>query len=136
MIIRHCVLKSFFLNGYNFEKKLFNKYSTINIIMASTCTWRVFKKEVDKPIQSYKLAVLLSLYYHHLALEVVQEDKRDEHPRVCIEEGMQSQLYKEEARLEEHWEAGEVVRVPLVEVVEVVRVLVQVVEAAVLVHYC
>ena len=95
--------------------------------MASTCTWRVFKKEVDKPIQSYKLAVLLSLYCYHLELEVVQGDKRGKHPRVGIEEDMQSQHYKEEARLEEQrWEAGEVVRVPLV----------QVVEAAVLVHYC
>lgn len=104
--------------------------------MASTCTWRVFKKEVDKPIQSYKLVVLLSLYHHHLVLVVVQEDKRGKHPRVGIEEGMQSQYYKEEVRLEERWKAGEVVRVPLVEVVEVVRVLVQVVEAAMLVRYC
>ena len=63
--------------------------------------WRVFKKEVDKPIQSYKLAVLLSLYHHHFVLVVVQEDKRGKHPRVGTEEGMQSQYYKEEARLEE-----------------------------------
>ena len=62
--------------------------------------WHVFMKEVDKPIQSYKLAVLLSLY-HHLVLVVVQEDKRGKHPRVGIAEGMQSQYYKEEARLEE-----------------------------------